>query len=166
MYANAVGRVDEKLFSLQPVEPANSDLLDRLATDHLMQRSVCALLGRIADDLHAPNRHYDAAAAHRYLTELLPRHVEREEKQLYWLLKRREYPGDDLDSTFDLLRAGHRDTRALGDELTDGLAALAGGGLPRRPNEFIVTVHAFTRLLGALIAWEDEAILPYARMRV
>ncbi len=166
MYTNVETSVHEGPLSFAPAKASKPKLLDQLGADHVMQRSICALLGRIADDLHRPNRHYDAAAAHRYLTQLLPLHVKREEEQLYMLLKRHEYPGDDVEAMFELLRAGHRDTFRLADELTDGLATMAGGGLPSRPNDFIITVHAFNHLLRALVAWEDETVLPYARVRL
>ncbi len=165
MYTSEQGLVGTERFSIVADKP-RPELLDQLSADHVMQRSVCALLGRMADDLHSPNRHYDAAAAHRYLTEFLPLHVKREEDHLYMQLKRHEYPGDDVEQMFDLLRAGHRDTFLLADELTDGLSTITGGGLPRRPNDFIITTHAFTHLLRALLAWEDETLIPYARMRI
>ncbi len=166
MYSHVEGSIGGTASAAASAQATKPELLDRLAADHIMQRSICALLGRIADDLHRPNRHFDAAAVHRYVTELLPLHVKREERQLYMQLKRHEYPGDDVEQMFELLRAGHRDTFQLADELTDGLSTIAGGGLPRRPNDFIVTAHAFNHLLRALVAWEDETIIPYARMRL
>lgn len=166
MYTNTPERVREAPFSFAPANEETSGLLRQLSADHVMQGSICTLLGRIADDLHRPNRHYDAAAAHRYLTQLLPVHVNREEEHLYMMLKRREFPGDDVEQMFELLRAGHADSFRLASELTDGLLALAGGGLPKRPTDFIIAVHAFNHLMRALVAWEDETILPYARMRL
>jgi len=144
----------------------SSDLLEFLSAQHVTQWSICELLAKLATDPYRPGASQEAAAVLDYLTERLPVHVATEEQHLHALLKRREIPGDDVDAMFDILRAGHHDSRLLAEELVEGLHDIVIGRRLRDPSAFTSTAHAFCHHQRALVEWEDNVLFPYAHQRL
>ena len=142
------------------------DLLEFLSAQHVTQWSICELLAKLASDSYRAGASEEAAAVLDYVTERLPIHVATEEHHLYALLKRREIPGDDVDTMFELLRAGHHDSRSLAEELIEGLHDIVIGRRLRDPSGFTATANAFCYHQRALVEWEDNVLFPYARQRL
>jgi hemerythrin-like domain-containing protein len=144
----------------------SADLLEFLSAQHVTQWSICELLAKLASDSYRAGASQEAAAVLDYLTERLPLHVATEEHHLYALLKRREIPGDDVDAMFELLRAGHHDSRSLAEELIEGLHDIIIGRRLRDASSFTATANAFCYHQRALVEWEDNVLFPYARERL
>jgi hemerythrin-like domain-containing protein len=144
----------------------SGDLLEFLSAQHVTQWSICELLSKLASDPYRAGASQEAAAVLDYLTERLPIHVATEEHHLYALLKRREIPGDDVDAMFELLRAGHHDSRSLAEELVEGLHDIVVARRLRDPSGFTATANAFCYHQRMLVEWEDNVLFPYARQRL
>jgi hemerythrin-like domain-containing protein len=144
----------------------SADLLELLSSQHVTQWSICELLTKLTSDPYRAGASQEAAAVLDYVTERLPVHVATEEHHLYALLKRREIPGDDVDAMFELLRAGHHDSRTLAEELVEGLHDIVIGRRLRDPSGFSATANAFCYHQRALVEWEDNVLFPYARQRL
>jgi hemerythrin-like domain-containing protein len=163
-FGRLISRDTIEQFDIGPRHSA--DLLEFLSAQHVTQWSICELLAKLASDPSRAGASQEAAAVLDYLTERLPIHVATEEHHLYALLKRREIPGDDVDAMFELLRAGHHDSRSLAEELVEGLHDIVSGRRLRDASGFTATANAFCYHQRALVEWEDNVLFPYARQRL
>jgi hemerythrin-like domain-containing protein len=159
-------RAQSANIAFKPHEAKSLDLLDFLFTQHVTQLSVCELLSKLADDCDNPTAFHDAAAVVDCFTEWLPRHEAIEEEQLLGMVGRCSLPGDDFDGMLLQLRLGHHESRALADELMDGLHEIATGHRLRDPNGFRATAIALCSHHRALVQWEDDVLYPLVRQRL
>jgi len=149
-----------------PGNPASLDLLDFLYAQHVTQLAVLELLAKLAFDPHNRTAAYDAAAVIDCFAEWLPLHDAIEEEQLFGVLSQRSLPSDDIDGLLAQLRLGHQETRALADELMEGLHDLATGRRLKDPHGFRATAIALCSHHRAMVQWEDDVLYPFVRQRL
>jgi len=149
-----------------PGNPASLDLLDFLYAQHVTQLAVLELLAKLAFDPHNRTAAHDAAAVIDCFAEWLPLHDAIEEEQLFGVLSQRSLPSDDIDGLLAQLRLGHQETRALADELMEGLHDLATGRRLKDPHGFRATAIALCSHHRAMVQWEDDVLYPFVRQRL
>jgi hemerythrin-like domain-containing protein len=153
------------------IEPIDARLIaepiEFIFAEHYRQRAVLNLIEQLAGDgLGVEARRRLAGVVLNFVRHDLALHVIDEERDLFPLLQRRARPGDRIIAVLAQFAAEHAADEALAQELTAGLAALAGRG-PSEPGfEFKVAARLFAQSQRRHLAWENAVILPLARERL
>jgi hemerythrin-like domain-containing protein len=138
------------------------DGLEFIAAEHLRERCVCVLLGRIAAG--AGSAPQEVSWAMDFLQRDLPLHLADEQEDLFPLMRRCCLPEDEIDRVISRLLLDHQQA---GDNAPEVLRVLARV-LQRAP----LTVEAqqfltrFTSFARRHLILETAVILPIARLRL
>jgi hemerythrin-like domain-containing protein len=140
--------------------------LEFIFAEHDRQRIICAVIERLANDLHASDARENAAHVLDHLENTLPLHIADEERDLFPLLWQRCLDDDGIDELLALLQKEHEEDDALCAGLLAPLRVLAKGGQPREPVEFVALALGFARFQRRHLGWENGTILPLAERRL
>jgi hemerythrin-like domain-containing protein len=153
------------------IEPIDTRLiaepLEFIFAEHYRQRAVLNLIEQLAaDGLGVDARRRLAGVVLDFIRHDLAIHVIDEEHDLFPLLQRRARPGDRATAVLAQFAAEHAADEALAQELSTGLAALAGRGPSEPTVAFKVAARLFAQGQRRHLAWENAVILPLARDRL
>lgn len=81
--------------------------LEFIFAEHDRQRIICAVIERLANDLHASDARENAAHVLDHLENTLPLHIADEERDLFPLLWQRCLDDDGIDELLALLQKEH-----------------------------------------------------------
>jgi hemerythrin-like domain-containing protein len=137
--------------------------LETLTYEHLRQKCLCNLLGRIVDDLYAPDMIKSAAWALRYLENVLPVHVSDEAEDLVPRLLAHGAGDEAVGEACRALLSEHRSDGVLVARVKADLERLSRGLPLARPLDFIMNALALEEQLRRHVAWENAEFLPLAR---
>lgn len=140
--------------------------LETLNYEHLRQKCLCNLLGRIVDDLYASDTIKSAAWALDYLENVLPLHVSDETEDLVPRLLEHDAADEAVGKACRALVHEHESDRLLAAKIKVGLELLSRARPLPRPLDFIVDVLTFEENLRRHVAWENAEFLPLARHRL
>jgi len=156
-------RSDRHWDYLQPADLRRlANPLDYIADDHLRERTVCAMLDRIAvgdeDDQAFEQVRW-------FLDRELPLHLQDEEEDLFPMMRRRCEPVDEIDAVIERLRAEHRhaqtDTPEIVGIIDDAMVGAGAVSAADRAALSSFAAHARRHLIV-----ENAIILPIARARL
>lgn len=137
--------------------------LDFIAQDHYRERTICAMLDRVASPVPADSA--ILANAQAFLRHELPLHLMDEEQDLFPLMQSRCPEEDEIDQVIERLLSDHghagNDTPAILDILT----ALQADARGATPPEMQMLIDYATHSRHHLIV-ENAIILPLARVRL
>lgn len=137
--------------------------LETLGYEHLRQKCLCNLLGRIADDPNAPDTMRSAVWALDYLENILPVHVSDEAEDLVPRLLAQGAGDDALDRACRALLTEHRSDGVLIARVKADLDLLGTARPLPRPLDFIMTTLALEEKLRRHVMWENAEFLPLVR---
>lgn len=156
--------------STSPAPESQSDVfrhpLEYIFADHDRQRIICAVLERIADDLHASDARRNAAHVLNHLENELPQHIADEERDLFPLLRQRCFEDDRIEALLALLQDEHEEDDAHCAALMAPLRAMAAGQPIADESEFAAHARDFARFQRRHLGWENGTILPLAERRL
>lgn len=137
--------------------------LDFISEDHLRERQVCAMIGRLAT-ADALNRQ-DATTVLRFLNEELNVHLRDEAEDLFPLLSQRCTVEDAIEGVIDRIRADQDEAMRLLPKVRALLAGCLdrGGDLSARERGVLSRFAGHVR--RHLVA-ENAILLPIARVRL
>lgn len=134
--------------------------------DHDRQRSFCAQLASLADDLSQTEVERLAASLLRFLFVDVSLNIEDEEEVLEPILRARCLPEDGFEGISRLMRKRHRESAGLAAKTGDGLDQLAAGSAPETPLGFIISALSLVDSMTHNLDWEDRVLLPLADARL
>ncbi len=140
--------------------------LEFIFAEHDRHRIICAVLERLAGDLHAADARENAAYVLDHLENDLPLHLADEEDDLFPMLRRRCLADDRIDEMLSLLQDEHDEDNAHCAALLAPLRAIAEGGRPENVSEFTALARNFARFQRRHLGWENGTILPLAERRL
>jgi hemerythrin-like domain-containing protein len=154
----------ETLNTMPPAEQFLSPL-DYIFADHFRQRTLCAMLDRIATEESVDRK--AVATVLRFMRGDFGLHVLDEEEDLFPLLRRRTEPEDRIEDILAELCQEHDADRKDASDIVEGLEAIEESGAHRPPTS------AFRRLLQRFAAnerrhltVENAIVMPLARARL
>lgn len=134
--------------------------------DHDRQRSFCAQLASLADDISQNDFDTLAESLLRFLLVDVSLNIEDEEEVLEPLLLSRCLPEDCFQGISRLMRKRHRESAGLAAKTGDGLDELAAGRVPETPLGFIISALSLVDSMTHNLDWEDRVLLPLADVRL
>ncbi len=137
-----------------------ADPLEILRSQHYAQGVMCEVLAQLSFDICRDGYEDDATAILAYISEEMLRHQADECEDLRRLLKRRAPDPAIVDKLFVTLVDRQRAGNELAQGLLPGLEAMAAGGPPPDPADFIIRALEFSERQRRLVAWEDCNLLP------
>ena len=140
--------------------------LEFIFADHDRQRIICAVLERLADDLHASDARENAAYILDHLENELPHHIADEERDLFPLLRARCLADDRVDELLLLLQNEHEEDDSHCAALLEPLRALAHGQVAEDEFGVVALARDFARVQRRHLNWENGTILPLAERRL
>ena len=157
------GRSDRRWDYLSPSDPSLlANPLDFIADDHLRERTICAMLDRIA----AGGDDDQALEQVRWFLDLeLPLHLQDEEEDLFPLMRRRCEPADAIDAVIDRLRVEHRHAQIDTPQIVGIIdAAIVDAGALSAADR--AALSSFAAHARRHLIVENAIILPIARARL
>lgn len=140
--------------------------LEFIFAEHDRHRIVCAVLERLAEDLHAADARENAAFVLDHLENQLPLHIADEERDLFPLLRQRCLEDDGVDELLALLQDEHDEDDVHCAVLLAPLRVIAAGGKLNDIPEFATLARDFARFQRRHLGWENGTILPLAERRL
>ena len=145
--ASPLGAAIDPAELLRPIVPVRSD--------HDRQRSFCARLGALVDDIHQPGHEKIAASLLEFAIKDLSWSVADEEELLAPALMRRCAPQDGPKTVAADMFRQHQSAATLAAQTIDGLDRLAAGSLPLRPLHFILSALQLEEILRRHLDRDD-----------
>ncbi|MDJ0950750.1 MAG: hemerythrin domain-containing protein [Alphaproteobacteria bacterium] len=142
------------------------DPIEYIRVEHERQQEICGLLeSALASAPDDPSR-ADLDAVLHYVVEEMPNHILDEEEGLFPLLEERCRPDDGVRDILELLRLEHDVDRELAARVRDSLQALLDARPFGDPEGFLRDCYTFVETQCRHLAWENEVVLPIARIRL